>query len=233
LVSATLYHRERITTMSERSQKDIDIARMSALKTAVELMSAFKEIITVDQKGVIPVALGIADSLLQWIYTGTKIVETEGHTVDTQTGEVLDERPRNNYNTNENQASYKGPDWFTLALKEVQQDPDFFLAVHEDVEPEPDQSGWIDRSKFTFGGSPGNPYPISKKQYGYLIGLMRSASLSIPRAILIGLSTEGASYLIDTAKANGVKNGKQKLNDIKADLRNRRESGQFIGGPRQ
>jgi hypothetical protein len=62
---------------------------------------------------------------------------------------------------------------------------------------EKNPGGWCQRPAGSFGNAPGDPYVISSKQFGYLIGLSKRYSVELDAKYLNGLSNVGASYLID------------------------------------
>ncbi len=230
--------------MNERTQKDIDIARMSSLKSAIELMTAFKDKIEVDADGIIPVATGIADSLLSWIYSGNV---TASYHVDTKTSEVLDkpagpqqQKPKpdvqqgNGVEAGRTHASHSHglPDWLKSMVEALKED---FIMFKEIEEEEINQSGgfndggWLERSRETFGNQPGDPYPISQKQYGFLVGLFKRIGVTPNghKRFLTSLSSQGASELIDFIQQQ-LPSGKDTLNKLKNDLKERQAQGRRI-----
>lgn len=157
----------------ERTQKDIDIARMSALKSAVDLISAFPDKITATgNDGVITTALKTADIFLKWIQKGElqRVPQpapqppAPGPEPGRRGNRGNGDRPNNNA---------KGLE--ELAFK----------------------SGFVRRGAYSI---PGNDMPVSGKQYGYAVSLYRKLGVDHDPVWLNSLTAKQASFHIDELK---------------------------------
>jgi len=228
-----------------RTQKDIDIARMSALKSAVELMAAFPCSSEVAKTGITATATAIADKFLSWIYSGEaphSKTEHQGHTVDTGTGEVMDPEPKKDAQQGQGvnpgrKAAFHSPtlpDWLKSMFEALEQDFIMFNKLSADEMNNRNEGGWVERNREVFGNRPGDPYPISQKQYGFIIGLLKRVGVTPNghKDFIAGLSSNGASELIDFINQQ-LPSGKDTLNKIKEDLKDMKRTGRRIDQPRE
>lgn len=201
---------------NERTQRDIDIIRQSSLKAAVDLTIGMLPQLD-DQTEISDLVLRVAGKFNTWVLDGNGSSQVQDEVTRIRR-EVAADPPR--------EAKRDEPDttWdkFMHLKDNIASDPDKYLPLRTDEWAESDGK-WLQRGQTTFGASPGDPYPISKKQFGFLVGLHKERTLDTDTRFLLGLSTHGASDLIEHIQdmpKNG--NGKKQLADARSEIRRRR-----------
>ena len=108
--------------------------------------------------------------------------------------------------------------------EKIARDPDFYKPLNSS-ESEASAGKWFERGKTTFGASPGDPYPLSKKQFGFLVGLHKKLKLEYDKGELNALTSRQASARIDELQAQlgetGNGNGKETMNNLTGQIRER------------
>lgn len=155
-----------------RTQKDLDIARMSALKSATELLSSFPDLVSTgsDLETVSRTTVRVADFFLKWIQDakqpeagkpGSGAPDPPGASGN---GKGNGDRPNNNAKGLERLAA---------------------------------ESGFEKRGAYSI---PGNDMPISGKQFGFAVTLYRKLGVDHDPEFLNSLTAKQASYHIDELK---------------------------------
>jgi hypothetical protein len=179
---------------NERTQKDLDIARMSAMKGAIELVAAFPDKVKAEgNDGLISTTCKVADKLYEWILKPSTVQ-----------GKVDDIRSKLNQ---PNSGNGNGNAEKVQKLKEsIARDPHLYLPLN-DTERSRKVNRWLDRASLTFGGNPGDPYPLSSKQFGFIIKLLKDLGVDRDPEFVNCLSNRGASAMIDNLQEFLTDNG--------------------------
>ncbi len=186
----------------QRQQKDHDIARMNALTNAVQFLSAFQDRLEAETE-ISDLALKVAGKFYTWIMNGQT---AKADPVQDKVDEIREEVAAD---PQMSEAEYE----LALFKKHAVNRKKLYQQLNE-LELKDSQEGqWLERSPRTFGASKGDPYPISKKQYGFLMGLHKEAGVEPDKPFITCLSTDGASAMIDLlnqlcGKENGNGNGR-------------------------
>jgi hypothetical protein len=188
----------------QRTQKDIDIIRQSSLKAAVELTVAMLPRLE-NQTEISNLVLKVANKFSNWVIQPAIPVENSN-------------QPRQQPPPQATGIASQIQDFKTMLARE----PDLYREL-SGLDREHASSRWIDRPSMTFGAGPGDPYPISKKQFGFLVGLHKKLGIDPDPEFINGLSSRGASKLIEElqAIAGDGGNGQPNLSDIKGQIQNR------------
>ena len=191
-----------------RDQKSVDIARMNALTNAANLTAAMLP--TLENKTEISdLVLKVAGKFANWILDGEASNSQPGQNEADQD----EDRPTPPKGRGRSRPDPNAPpaEKMTRLLDMIATDPRLYLQLNE-AEFEEFRGAWFQRYQSKFGASPGDPYPISKKQYGFLMGLHKETGFEPDTRLLMGLSTDGASKMIDllgSLKGNGKASGRQ------------------------
>jgi len=156
-----------------RTSKDVDIARMSALKTAVDIVAAFHESV-VDAQTAADLAMAVADKLVGWILRSPSVMEP--------VQPVPKEKP-------------KTPEQRIAEVKtEIKANSSLYKPLSE-VETKQLKGGkYVDMGWSRF---PDGVFPLSAKQFGFICKLYRDVGIESDPVFIHGLSSKGASTLID------------------------------------
>ena len=181
---------------NERTQRDHDIIRQSSLKAAVDLTLGMLPQLE-DQTEISDLVLRLAGKFQSWVLNG------QPDRVQEKVNGIRDELDKHPPRKRQ-PAPADPPDSSWDKLMELKDqlvsDPERYHALRDD-EWEEANGRWFQRGQTTFGASPGDPYPVSSKQFGYLVALHRERTLDTDTRFLLGLSTDGASDLIEHVKA--------------------------------
>jgi len=202
----------------KRTLKDRDIARMSALKSAVELTAAFHDDVAASGEAAAEVATRAAEKFYKWI-----LQPAQGNDRIDQDD---DDDEQGNYNQMVQKDCHLLQEKLGLKPTDFAKDPcpwgDWMNggAVHlletlrtrvkngskaGSFAGDMDKNGWKKNS--VHGSEYGNgDYPISKKQFGYLIGLHKRLGLDYDKEDLNALTSRDASAMIEKlqdVEANG------------------------------
>jgi len=215
----------------KRAVREHDIARMSAMKSAIELVAAFPDKIKAEgHDGLITTCCKVAEQIYEWVLTPPQ-------------GEEQEEEERANWHDLvlkechelQKKLHLKATDWdkdpcpwgdwheggadeLLKMLRERAKNGSEAGSFTGDVE----ESGYRNPSTYEPGRSK-NDYPLSSKQFGFLVGLHKKAGLEYSNAELNALSSRDASGMIDKlleiTEGNG--DGKQRLADIKGQIKDK------------
>lgn len=205
----------------QRCSKDHDIARMSSLKSAIELMGIYPdEFNQEDSKATTEIAIGIAEQFLSWIFkpgaassdqpeertNWHQLVMKECHQLQKKLGATL---------TDFDQDPCPWGDWHNGGAEEL------LDTLREKAKSNgkprgkrpPRNGGGNGKPKGNGKGGKYNPrsiyepglgngdYPISSKQFGYLCALHKEHDLEYDADELNALSSREASAMIDELQA--------------------------------
>jgi len=203
---------------NERTQRDHDIIRQSSLKAAVDLTIGMLPQLE-DQTEISDLVLRVAGKFQNWVLNG------QSNPVQDKVDGIRDELeqpPPRERQPQERQPAPADPpredpkdskersDALHDLMLATSRDPYKYKKLTEDEWSE-SNGRYIERGQMLFGASPGDPYPLSAKQFGYLCALHKERTLDTDPRFLLGLSTDGASQLIEYIKdmpKNG--NGRRK-----------------------
>lgn len=189
----------------QRQQKDHDIARMNSLTNAVTFLSSIQDKLESETE-LSDLVLKIAGKFYNWVVDGKPdpvqdavdyVKEELG--ADPQEGEP---GPQGH----ETEAEYE----LALFHKRTQHQRKLYEELAPSELEHAPNGQWFERGARTFGAGTGDPYPISKKQYGFIMGLHKKAGAAPDKNFIAGLSTHGASELIELLNqlsGNGNGNG--------------------------
>ena len=199
----------------ERTLRDRDIARMSALKAAVEMTTTFHDIEASVERAS-DAAITLAEKFYSWIL----------RPADHAQG---DEQEESNYLDMLQKDIHRLEDQLKLRRTDFAQErPQLFdsweeggaqhlleqlrIRIQHGSEAgshvgDVDQSGWKKRSIYE---GDMNTFPITKKQYGFLIGLHRKLGKQPDKDALNELNTREASSLIDQLQEQVASTGNGK-----------------------
>lgn len=192
-----------------RTLKDKDIARAVALKAGVEMTVAFKDLIQQQGQNASDMAIKAADKFYGWL---------------------IAERPEDREQDGDNYFAMILNEIHTLQRKlelkptDFDKDPCPYAKTWSEggaqsllealrarmktgskagsFAGDTDKEGWTKRS--IYGAELGNgDYPISKKQFGYLVALHKRNNLKYDKDELNALTTRQASSMIDELLASG------------------------------
>lgn len=212
----------------DRTQRDLDIIKQSSLKAAVDLaIGILPTLETGDELS--DLVLRIADKFNNYILDGRNEVERTVNEVRRELEEpepeseleraqrhveqLRDAERQSQRHSRQSGRETEGDDihtQFEMVKRDLSRQPNSWRKMTDRELEGWDGGRWIQRGKLTWGASSGDLYPISAKQYGFMMGLCEENGLDPDPRFLNGLSTHGASLMLDCLQElRGNGNGKK------------------------